>query len=160
MKKVVAVSLMLTILFILGYFAGVNSCSADQETRCSVDTVYDTIAVIKPVPKDSLVVRYSHIRVPVNDTISVHDTLTMTDSTTIALPITQKHYKDSLYEAYVSGYEPNLDSIFINRPTITITNTRIKVHRLGVGLQGGYGITPKGFQPYIGVGLHYTLYPP
>lgn len=48
-----------------------------------------------------------------------------TDSVFIKLPIAQKHYaQDSVYDAWVSGYEPKLDSINVYPKTeyVTITN--------------------------------------
>ena len=31
-------------------------------------------------------------------------------------------------------------------------------NRWGVGAQAGYGITPAGFQPYLGVGVSFNLF--
>lgn len=84
------------------------------------------------------------------------------DSATVAIPITQTHYVDSTYEAWVSGYEARLDSINLFRRTVTKTVTQVtidrKPKRLSVGLQGGYGITPTGVQPYLGVGISLRLW--
>lgn len=33
-----------------------------------------------------------------------------------------------------------------------------KTNRVSLGLQGGYGITPKGFLPYVGVGLNLRIF--
>jgi hypothetical protein len=84
------------------------------------------------------------------------------DSATVAIPITQTHYVDSTYEAWVSGYEAKLDSINLFRRTVTKTVTQVtidrKPKRLSIGLQGGYGMTPKGMQPYLGVGISLRLW--
>jgi len=130
------------------------------------DTIIDTITYRQPVPVDSVVLRYDYVRMPIVDVLgkTVYDTLRTTvtdtfkimDSATVALPITQKHYKDTLYDAYVSGFHTNLDSIRIYSPTITVT--KIKPRRWGVGVQGGYGYTPKGFLPYVGLGVSYTIF--
>ena len=78
------------------------------------------------------------------------------------IPITQKQYSDSTYTAWVSGYMPSLDSISIypRREITTITNTiRKKPKRWGIGVNAGYGITPKeGMQPYFGVDINYNLF--
>lgn len=79
----------------------------------------------------------------------------------VLVPITQKVYRDSTYTAWVSGYCASLDSIrtYIRSP-VTVTTQQItkKDKMWGLGLQGGFGITPKGFQPYIGVGLYFKIH--
>lgn len=127
-------------------------------------TVVDTVTVRLPVAKDSAVVRYLTVRVPMKDTATNRPTAT----DTVRLPIEQKTYVDSTYTAYVSGYRPRLDSITVypRRETVVITRTQsltpkaagAKPSRLTFGLQAGYGLTPKGFQPYIGVGAGWRLF--
>ena len=82
---------------------------------------------------------------------------TVHDSIEVPIPIMQKRYDDSLYTAWVSGYEPNLDSIDLRLPTITetVTKTIVKPSPLiTVGIQAGAGIGIISRQPdiYIGVG--------
>ncbi len=129
------------------------------------DTIVDTIPYLVPVPKDSFVVRTITEKVPVLDTLlTVPDSSDLVvsvdnDSATVNIPITQKVYEDSTYRAYVSGYRPALDSIFIFRPTERIyIRSPTKAKRFNVGLQCGYGMTPKGFQPYIGLGISVTFF--
>lgn len=84
----------------------------------------------------------------------------------LELEITQKVYSDSTYTAYVSGYEPRLDSIFVRQKVITNTihETRTikekKFRRWNVGLIGGYGYGFKSqtFEPFIGVGVMISLF--
>lgn len=130
-------------------------------------TVYDTIPVFidTPIPRDSTVIRYVTVSVPVYDTIKTYhaDTL-FSDSVSVTLPITRKVYKDSTYEAWVSGYMPALDSIRVFQPVTTITNTitnteiRYKQKRWGLGVQVGIGVTPSRVEPYIGVGVSYNIF--
>jgi hypothetical protein len=81
------------------------------------------------------------------------------DSATVVLPITQKMYSDTDYRAWVSGYEPRLDSIKVFPRTVTVMETKYKPpSRISVGVQAGYGITPKGLQPYIGVGVNVRIF--
>lgn len=116
-------------------------------------TVVETLRITEPMVVESVLVRTKVVRVPVSITDTIHD------SVEVALPITQKTYADTTYKAWVSGYEPSLDSIEVypKTTTITIERTFVKKKKWGVGVQGGYGITPKGMQPYIGVGIHYRL---
>lgn len=140
--------------------------------------VYDTIYVEKPVPVDSVVVRYLTVSVPISgdsvtktpESVQISDESVISDiiannippdsdSVHICIPITQKHYADSTYEAWVSGYHPSLDSIRVfNRTEYVTTTIKQRPKRFGIGLQGGYGISPKGAQPYIGIGIIYNLW--
>lgn len=78
----------------------------------------------------------------------------------VTLPITQQVYRDSSYTAWVSGYAAALDSIHIHRPTHYLYNIHRPApsRRWSFGLQGGIGLTPKGVQPYVGVGFSIRLY--
>ena len=88
---------------------------------------------------------------------SVSDSLSIQmdgDSVTLSLPITQKVYSDSTYTAYVSGFDAKLDSINVYSRVVTITRREVQESSsFDFGLQGGYGITPAGFQPYLGIGV-------
>ena len=122
-------------------------------------TVVDTVTYDKPVARDSLVVRYVRMRVPI-----VHDTVhhICIDSADVNIPITQKQYCDSTYTAWVSGYEPSLDSIrvYARREVVTINKVKKEPpNRFIVSLNVGYGFTPQnGLQPYIGIGVGYKLF--
>lgn len=169
-------SLMLNVAFIVRQSRQAEHTTSDT-TRV---TIVDTISYLHPVPVDSAVVRYETERLPhvketgnslTQDDAHVKDTslsLTRpmrsisTDSVSVKIPITQKRYADSTYTAWVSGYHPTLDSIFVypRHEVMTITNTiRQKPYRWGIGIHAGYGITPKhGMQPYIGIGIQYNLF--
>lgn len=125
------------------------------ERAKSVDTVFssnittrrDTVKVYFPMP-----VLCWHT----GDTVHVGDT---------ALPVEQKVYQDSNYTAYVSGYRPQLDSVFVYPQTVTITNTNDIYHtiskqpsRLGISLTLGYGFCKEGLSPAVVVGLSYRIW--
>lgn len=136
------------------------------------DTVIynDTIPYYKPIPKDSLIVRYRTDILPVANKVSKRDDnndslLSQSveqaggDSAAVVIPITQKVYEDSTYKAWVSGYEPQLDSIFVYQKTQVINNyIREKPKRWGIGLQIGYGCIGKELHPYIGIGVNYNIF--
>ena len=146
------------LLYILLFFIGVGTgFLIPKEPKLiaygipKIDTIRDTVRDSIPYPIDSVITRYKVLPNPVNakgDTI--HDT--------IVLPIVQKEYNNGLYHAWVSGYDVNLDSINIFRNTIKETKTiYVKPKKFHIGLQGGYGMTPKGFLPYIGLGFNYQF---
>lgn len=82
------------------------------------------------------------------------------DSAIVQLPMIQRHYVDTAYEAWVSGaVNPRLDSIRVFARTTTITRREWKPpKRWHVGVTAGYGYGQKGFQPYVGVGITYSLF--
>lgn len=82
------------------------------------------------------------------------------DSAVVELPIIRRHYADSTYEAWVSGpIDPRLDSIRVYARTTTITKREWKPpKRWHLGVTAGYGYGAKGFQPYIGIGITYSIF--
>lgn len=158
----------LLVLAVICLIAGVAfRCKEQREeaqTITHIDTtrvvVYDTVTIRKPVAVDSVVLRYETIKVRkvVNDTIKVIDSAG--DSVSVEIPITQKHYADSTYSAWVSGYDPCLDSIQVYPRTEVVTITQKiqdKPKRWGIGIQGGVGYGKGGFTPYIGIGVQYNI---
>ena len=128
-----------------------NKAATEQPIR---DTIVDTITVIKPIAVDSVITRYKWVNVErVKDTTIVNEVSEVVfDTVMVRLPIESKHYEGEDYEAWVSGYEPSLDSINIYNRTILP-----KQKRWSIGVQGGVGITPRGVQPYVGIGVAYKL---
>lgn len=167
---------LLIAMCIMCFIAGYKHC--EKISSVVNDTIVhdDTIPYYLPIPRDSVIVRYITKSVPkTTDSVTeytenvlykaenVTSDIVITDngkdSFNVVFPISQKVYTDSLYTAYVSGYEANLDSIFVRSRTMEITRTISKMPpRFGIGIQAGYGITPKGFQPYIGLGAQFNLW--
>ena len=123
------------------------------------DTVWvkDTVTILKPVPvtkwlKDTVLVPV----VTPGDTIHERDTLF------VPIPIETTYYRDSLYEAWVTGYKATLDSLHLFQ-NIQIIEERIPVYipvkkRWGIGVQAGVTYIPKeGVIPYVGFGASYNL---
>lgn len=133
-----------------------NCIVSDKPMRDTI-FLYDTIVKRVPVPVEMKPIKTMNVRLKLLGNIA-SDTTAELVSVDVELPITQKVYEDSTYKAYVSGYEANLDSIYIYQPTryITIT-TEPKRSKWSWGLQGGIGITPKGIQPYLGIGGQFTF---
>lgn len=163
---------------VLSWLAGKHSRTMGtdgERVRRDTVTVIDTVVHRVPVAKDSTVVRYVTRTVPVaTQSFRARDTALVkndreempplyasasSDSATVMLPVTQKVYSDTDYRAWVSGYEPRLDSIKVFPRTVTVRETKYKPpSRFSIGLQGGYGFTPKGLQPYIGVGVNVRIF--
>ncbi len=128
----------------------------------------DTVRYYMPVARDSVVVRYATARLPRvspplprTDSLIRGDSLiaSVADSVDVELPITQVHYADSAYRAWVSGFMPRLDSIEVypRREVITAV-VKEPPKRWHIGVQAGIGIAPPGVQPYIGIGVTYSFF--
>ena len=115
----------------------------ERDTITSIpDTVYRTVALGEKTVK-----------------VVVHDTLCKTDTVTISLPFVQKQYKDSSYSAWISGYEPSLDSIRVFPKTTIIRESKVvrqKDRRWGVFGGVGIGVSDR-ITPCVGVGIGYRI---
>lgn len=133
----------------------ITRCTNKAATEPTLrDTIVDTIKVVKPIAKDSVVTRYKVVNVDRVNYVDSVNTISevVFDTVMVRLPIESKHYEGKDYEAWISGYEPSLDSINVYNHTIVT-----KPKRWSIGLQGGVGMTPKGLQPYVGVGISLRL---
>ena len=133
----------------------ITRCTNKAATEPTLrDTIVDTIKVVKPIAKDSVITRYKVVNVErVKDTTIVNEVSEVVfDTIRIRLPIESKHYTAESYDAWLSGYEPQLDSIKVYQREV-----KTKQSRWSIGLQGGVGMTPRGVQPYIGIGIGYRL---
>lgn len=141
-------------------------------------TVVDTVPYYKPVPRDSVVVRYERVKLPIGDGRPSYASVSLTkpgdtilaesyahksaenipDSVRVEIPITQKRYGDSTYTAWVSGYDVQLDSIYVY-PKHEYVTRKVKEppNRWHIGLTAGYGFCREGVQPFVGIGVTYSL---
>lgn len=149
-----------------GFFTGKAIYDKPLEVGIKRDTVtiHDTIPDYLPMPKDSAHIKYVTRWLPSKtDTITQWETLTVHDSVAVEVPITSKHYGNNTYDAWISGYEPFLDSIKVYQKTEYITETVTiskPPNRFSIGLQGGYGygFRSKQLEPYVGIGIGIKLF--
>jgi hypothetical protein len=91
--------------------------------------------------------------------IMLRDTVTEVDSVLVEVPIEEREYKGDEYYVVIGGYDPYLKSIEVYPRTAYINSTESVNKRkhwgMSLGVQGGYGFTPKGWQPYAGVGVSF-----
>lgn len=163
--------------------------SGGEEERARPDTVriIDTLRYVSPAPTRDTIIRY--VRVPVElpppapdnpanpynpanpcnsaeyaekaaadtDTLrAMHD---IASTAAVLLPITSRTYSAPEYTAYVSGYQPSLDSIAIHAPRTIITQPQpaAKSKPWGIGIAAGIGAGRGGITPFIGIALQYSL---
>lgn len=141
-----------------------------------IDYVIDTIPYYEVMPKDSVVVRYVAEKLPVasdeevnfpiknqlGDSTEMADCDSGKDSVSVVMPITQKHYEDSTFSAWVSGYKPSLDSIYVfpRKEVQTITIHTKEQKRWSIGVSGGIGVVYDGSWhcgPGVNVGITYSF---
>lgn len=142
--------------------------TSGNAVEISREVYVDTVTYRKPIPVDSTVVRYITATLPtakvdtfqakVDTSQTKIDTLQV-DSVAVEIPITQTEYADTTYRAWVSGYRAQLDSIQVFTRTEIVTLMQKKPpKRWGIGIQAGYGFTPKnGLQPYVGIGISWNI---
>lgn len=120
-----------------------------------VDTLFicDTIKVTEPL--------YVKERIVDSVLVAVTDTIVRNDTTFITLPRQERKYQSPQFQAWVSGYDPKLDSIKLYQTTKTITKEIPVIQkqkpRFSLGITGGYGAGKDGLTPFVGVGLTYNL---
>lgn len=144
-----------------GFFFGKGIYQPTYGEKVARDTVivHDTIPQYYPQPVEVIKTKVDYkwlTRVRTNT-----DTLTLHDSVLVEVPITSKHYQSQEYDAWVSGYEPSLDSIFVYREkeiiteTITRTVKEDKHFFLDVGAGCEYQFNTKASVPFAELGFKF-----
>ena len=194
MKKILTYIIVITVSVVVGIGIGMFNLNRllnkgdNIQSDTTTVTVYDTIQVKIPEPVASRSVGievYPIVQVPV---LLYHsDTITkpyFVDND-LVIPISQRYYKDERYQAWISGYNPRLDSIVVYN---THTLSQIKENRannelyvdarlnyytlpaMSLELQAGYtrdrmtyfigagAITDGTFRIYGMAGIKYTLF--
>lgn len=155
--------MMKNLLYILGLIFGAFLLSlvwrrCADKTEIVTDTIFKVVKVDRPIVRESTIVKYEIVQLPIVTKDAICDTIK--DSVFVEVPIEQKVYSDSNYTAWVSGYHPRLDSISITHQEVSFHNRFVNNNgskRLYLGIQVGYGITPRGLQPYLGLGVSYKF---
>ena len=140
MKKILTYIIVITVSVVVGIGIGMFNLKRrllkgdNIQSDTTTVTIYDTIHVKIPEPASARSVGievYPVVQVPV---LLYHsDTITkpyFVDND-LVIPISQRYYKNPRFEAWISGYNPRLDSLNIFAPTQirTITNTVEKTYR-------------------------------
>ena len=137
------------------FFGRATKDTSIESTKIERDTIIvrDTIREYYPQEVVRTIVRTERVEVP----IVRYDTIR--EVVEVEIPIEAKEYKSEEYYAIVEGYNPRLKSIEVYPRTAYITTTETIKDRkrwgVSLGVQGGYGFTPKGWQPYAGVGVSF-----
>ena len=136
-----------------------------KQTRTEIVEVHDTIVNWRT---DTI---FHEKPIYVKQTVLKRDTVQVwrpyeQDSVQVELPYIQKEYRDSTYEAWVSGYQDvNLDSIQVYQKNIftEINNTKYvtKYKNRPFGFSVGLGVTyspvSNKIEPGVFLGITYTI---
>ena len=164
---------------VCGFFAakGIYDRPIEEKVERDTVTIHDTIPDINPTPKDSARIKYitrwlpSHHFADTSKMFSRNDvafrensansaSFSVRDSVAVEVPITSKHYGNEQYDAWVSGFEPSLDSIKVYQRTEYITE-RVTLSKppnkweLDAVAGLDYNIMSKQLTPYAGGELMY-----
>ena len=158
-----AISILILALLALGFylmgFYRAREQFREAAKEVQIDTVfrYDTIRMDKPGEIRSFKSSIPLI-LPLSDTIRLRDTVYLVMNRQI------KEYRDSLFYARVSGYEPSLDYIEVYPKTTTISKTETIVQKpspwhvsFDVGLDYS-GMEGKYILPNIGAEIGYKRF--
>ena len=150
-------------LIVLGY----TFCYYQHKQVCVEDIVKEVQVIKEKVIRDTIFSKkpvYINKYIVRTDTVQLYDI--KHDSVQVELPYISKEFKDSLYEAWVSGYqEVNLDSIrvFKEKQIIEINNTKYvtkyknRPFGFSIGVGGTYSPVSNKIEPGIFLGITYTI---
>lgn len=166
-KHLIILAAAAILCLLCGFFVAKGMYDRPLDESVSRDTVilHDTVPDIAPEPKDSVRTRWVTRWLPIKpDTVSrngeifpafpqISANFSATDTVAVQVPITSKHYSGKNYDAYVSGFDVNLDSIYVYNETQYITETITKSKppnkwSLSVNAGVDYGTTSQFWQPY------------
>lgn len=166
-KHLIILAAAAILCLLCGFFVAKGMYDRPLDESVSRDTVilHDTVPDIAPEPKDSVRTRWVTRWLPMKpDTVSrngeifpefpqISANFSATDTVAVQVPITSKHYSGKNYDAYVSGFDVNLDSIYVYNETQYITETITKSkppNRWSLSVNAGvdYGTTSQFWQPF------------
>lgn len=149
-------TILILILCLLCFWAGRCTKNAEFDFVQKTDTFIHRDTIRDSIPY----LVYETLIQTVPELFPVYITLegdTVREPIFVPIRITQKEYLTDDYRAWVSGYNPSLDSIDIFRKTMSITK-RQPARRWGIGITAGYGLGRNGLSPYVGIGGFYRIW--
>jgi len=139
--------------------SGVDTDGGGVTVRVDTVVVRDTIRDAAPVARLTAITRVDTVFVRV-----AGDTVRMAGDTVYVaaeLPVERKTYLTADYRAVVEGFRPSLVGVEVYRRTQFIDRVRTvavpDARRWSIGVQAGWGFSPKGAAPYVGVGVGYRV---
>ena len=120
--------------------------------RIEHDTIRITDIRVDTVYRDKVIYR----RLPSVEVVRT-DTIVLSDTVFVAIPIDTYIAQDNSYYIEATGYEVQFKHIEFY-PTTVYRTERVSIpRRWGIGIQAGYGASKQGLSPYIGIGVQYNI---
>lgn len=151
----------LACVFAAGFMGG---CRYSQKPEPVTVVVRDTVEVVKRDTIRETETRF--VREVVVDTVWVdinHNLNPNINEDSAAVVRVSREFSGELYRAWVSGIEPWLDSIDVEREiverVVTIEKPPAMPKRWSLGISGGitYDFVKNRPSPYVGVGVNYSF---
>ena len=151
---IVLLSIMLILSWCSRHVDNFGKTIPDTLWTLVIDTIRDTII---PPPEVEHHVRVDTVLLPVSmEDPDVDIDSTLPDSMPVIIPIMEREYRTDDYRILINGYNPELKSVELYRPTMLGT-IKQRNKRWGIGLSAGYGIGSGGFSPVLAVTINYNL---
>lgn len=139
-----------------------NKTSQIEEKGANIKSI-DTVVV-----RDTLRIEVPVEKIKYRDRIVIDTLYLQTPQDTSALPIEQKHYQDSISDIYISGYQPQIDSIQYHIPYKTVyVDKVVEVEKpksfwedrfiFSAGIYTGYSPIYNNFDVVVGFGVGIRL---
>lgn len=146
---------MVLLLACIGIYSRCQRKPVIESVERDTVVVYDTVPHYFPKPVEVEKVRTEYRWLTRVQPVGKTDTLLQRDSVLVEIPITSKHYSAPEYDAWVSGYEANLDSLFVYQKKVLVTEIRTvskPPNKVALFLNAGVGYTfnDKKFYPHAG----------
>ena len=140
-----------------------NNKTSQNEGKGAITTSIDTVVRV-----DTHYVEVPVEKIKYRDRIVIDTLYLPTPQDTTQLPIEQKHYQDSISDIYISGYQPQIDSIHYHLPYRTIyVDKVIEVPQekkwyedrfiFSAGVYTGYSPIYNNFDVIVGFGVGVRL---
>lgn len=161
-KVIATLALIIFVGCVVGSFLMGRATMSVGENKRDTVVLREFVRDIMPMPTSSSQIRTElallpRVMLPVDTSLPIVDTIKVVDSVLVEVPISRTEYSSDNYHIIAEGYRTKLLQVDVFPETKIITEqvTKRKSWGMSLGVQAGYGITPVGSQPYVGVGISF-----
>lgn len=161
-KVIATLALIIFVGCVVGSFLMGRATMSVGENKRDTVVLRELVRDIMPMPTSSSQIRTElallpRVMLPVDTSLPIVDTIKVVDSVLVEVPISRTEYSTDNYHIIAEGYRTKLLQVDVFPETKIITEqvTKRKSWGMSLGVQAGYGITPVGSQPYVGVGISF-----
>ena len=161
-KVIATLALIIFVGCVVGSFLMGRATMSVGENKRDTVVLREFVRDIMPMPTSSSQIRtelalLSRVMLPVDTSLPIVDTIKVVDSVLVEVPISRTECSSDNYHIIAEGYRTKLLQVDVFPETKIITEqvTKRKSWGVSLGVQAGYGITPVGSQPYVGVGISF-----